>query len=256
MTEQTYKQKSSAIRAAKRALETAPEGATFEIGGEEGAYTFELVMNTPVEPTPAHDPAATMSEVDTISAPLVLASQGPVDDVAQEAVVIEVLEENKALVRPYGDLPEDATELANALTTLATADEDAEGLHQIIEDAGVPFSELRTMTLETAVAYLVKIISDDRAAWDHDFGGKKAPRTRRDPNNLMQTIQVSEKTHASTVEKPCKLVWDIAERMFAANPDTKRKDVLKAAEEAGVAFYTARTQYQQWLAATKASAKK
>jgi hypothetical protein len=59
----------------------------------------------------------------------------------------------------------------------------------------------------------------------------------------------------STVEGPTKLVWAIADEMFAANPDTKRKDVIAAAQARGIAYYTARTQYQQWLTATKASKK-
>jgi len=247
MTEQTntYKQKSSAVRAAKKALETAPEGATYVIDGEEGAYTFKLVMDSAVEPTLAHDPAETMKEPDTISAALDLNSQGPVDDVTQEIVVTEV-SENKGPARPFDYLPE-GEELIVKLTELANTDEDA--IRKIADDAGVPFSELRAMTISTAVEHLAKIIGDDRAAWNHDFGGKKAPAERK-------PSQARDKTHASTVEKPCKLVWDIAEGMFAQNPNAKRKDVLKAAEDAGVAFYTARTQYQQWLAATEALAKK
>lgn len=43
--------------------------------------------------------------------------------------------------------------------------------------------------------------------------------------------------------------WDI----FAASPDMKRKDAIQAAVDAGVAFYTARTQYQKWFTASKAS---
>lgn len=47
----------------------------------------------------------------------------------------------------------------------------------------------------------------------------------------------------STVEHPCKLVWHIADAMKGA----RRKDVLAACVARGVAFYTARTQYQLWL---------
>ncbi len=46
----------------------------------------------------------------------------------------------------------------------------------------------------------------------------------------------------STVESPCRLVWDLADKMAGA----ARKDVIAAAQEKGVAFYTARTQYQLW----------
>lgn len=47
----------------------------------------------------------------------------------------------------------------------------------------------------------------------------------------------------STATGPCRLVWDIAERMEGQ----RRKDIIAACVEAGVAYYTARTQYQMWL---------
>lgn len=62
----------------------------------------------------------------------------------------------------------------------------------------------------------------------------------------------------STVESPCRLVWDLADKMVGA----ARKDVIAAAQEKGVAFYTARTQYQLWrqvqkeMAEREAAAKK
>lgn len=51
----------------------------------------------------------------------------------------------------------------------------------------------------------------------------------------------------STVVSPCKLVWDIAEKMAGS----KRKDIIAACQEAGVAFYTARTQYQKYTEALR-----
>lgn len=51
----------------------------------------------------------------------------------------------------------------------------------------------------------------------------------------------------SRVEKPCRLVWDLADSM----PGARRKDVIAAAEAKGVAFYTARTQYQLWAQVQK-----
>ena len=60
-----------------------------------------------------------------------------------------------------------------------------------------------------------------------------------------------EVVNKSTTERPCKRVWIIADDMLAANPEVKRKDVIAACIAAGVAFYTARTQYQQWLGVRK-----
>jgi len=60
-----------------------------------------------------------------------------------------------------------------------------------------------------------------------------------------------EVSNISTTARPCKKVWIIADEMLAANPLVRRKDVIAACVEAGVAFYTARTQYQQWLGVRK-----
>jgi len=55
----------------------------------------------------------------------------------------------------------------------------------------------------------------------------------------------------STVEGPCRIVWDLCDSMnYTKEGGARRKDVLKAAEEAGVAHYTARTQIQLWRKAT------
>lgn len=62
-------------------------------------------------------------------------------------------------------------------------------------------------------------------------------------------------TNHSTVERPTKLVWHIADEMFEANPEVRRKDVIAECVNRGIAFYTARTQYQQWLSVKKGSAK-
>jgi len=58
--------------------------------------------------------------------------------------------------------------------------------------------------------------------------------------------------HKSQIENPCRVVWEIAGRMLAENPSVKRKDVLAACTAAGIAYYTARTQYQSYLTAVKA----
>lgn len=58
-------------------------------------------------------------------------------------------------------------------------------------------------------------------------------------------------TKASSVILPVKTVWHIADEMFrkaeeAGEPQPRRKDVISECVQRGVAFYTARTQYQQW----------
>ncbi len=52
----------------------------------------------------------------------------------------------------------------------------------------------------------------------------------------------------STVEKPTKLVWSIADEVMKKNPKAKRADILAECDRRGVTYYTARTQYQLWKA--------
>jgi len=59
----------------------------------------------------------------------------------------------------------------------------------------------------------------------------------------------------SAIESPCQFVWQTCEDMKLGQTDgARRKDVLKACTEAGVAFYTARTQIQLWKKAKDAPA--
>lgn len=64
-----------------------------------------------------------------------------------------------------------------------------------------------------------------------------------------------EVKNTSDIERPTKTVWHIADEMSAANPQVRRKDVIAECVRRGIAFYTARTQYQQWLATKNGTAK-
>lgn len=50
------------------------------------------------------------------------------------------------------------------------------------------------------------------------------------------------KLNKSEIERPCDRVWAIADEMKGS----RRKDVIAACVAAGIAYNTARTQYQQW----------
>jgi hypothetical protein len=56
---------------------------------------------------------------------------------------------------------------------------------------------------------------------------------------------------ASSIPKPTKQVWFIADEMVAANPQVTRKEVQAECVKRGIASGTARTQYQAWLTARK-----
>lgn len=53
----------------------------------------------------------------------------------------------------------------------------------------------------------------------------------------------------SDIENPCEYVWTVCENMVPNG--ARRKDVIAYCVENGVAFYTARTQYQLWKKATE-----
>jgi len=61
------------------------------------------------------------------------------------------------------------------------------------------------------------------------------------------------KRRTSVIDNPCRAVWEIADQFKKANGGERprRKDVLEACAQAGIAHYTARTQYQLWLTTQK-----
>lgn len=62
--------------------------------------------------------------------------------------------------------------------------------------------------------------------------------------------RIVDKVNFSTVERPTKAVWHIADELKAAGV-TARKEVIAECERRGIAFYTARTQYQSWFKCQK-----
>ncbi len=62
------------------------------------------------------------------------------------------------------------------------------------------------------------------------------------------TPATETKPRKSTVASPVRQVWAIADSI----PGAKRKDIVAACVEQGIAFFTARTQYQKWNQARRA----
>jgi hypothetical protein len=56
-----------------------------------------------------------------------------------------------------------------------------------------------------------------------------------------------ERLHKSQIENPVKQVRAIADSM----PGARRKDVVAACVAQGIAYFTARTQYQKWRQASR-----
>lgn len=70
----------------------------------------------------------------------------------------------------------------------------------------------------------------------------EAPKAPKPPVEILRK---------SEIENPCQFVWSTADTMSAEG--AKRKDIIDVCVKAGVAFYTARTQYQLWFKAKNAS---
>jgi len=77
----------------------------------------------------------------------------------------------------------------------------------------------------------------------HEWGKEVAPATskgRKEPTRHY--------SNRSTVEGAV----NVSHEIYNSMPDARRKDASAAAVEAGVTFYTARTQYQKWYKARQA----
>ena len=72
-----------------------------------------------------------------------------------------------------------------------------------------------------------------------------APKVAKGTKTAVAPVNVS------TIERPTKAVWHIADEMKAKNPNVRRKDVIAECVARGIATFTARTQYQQWFQVQK-----
>lgn len=78
---------------------------------------------------------------------------------------------------------------------------------------------------------------------------KKAPAKPKAKREGSTYAQMAQNAGASTVESPVQVMWNLCDSM----QDKKRKEVIEAAVNKGIAYYTARTQYQLWLTAFRNS---
>lgn len=81
-----------------------------------------------------------------------------------------------------------------------------------------------------------------------------APAEEQEPPKAETVENHTEKTdgyikETSVVKGACALVHEIAAHMHANHPAVKKADVIEECRKVGIAFGTARTQYQKWLSA-------
>jgi hypothetical protein len=76
------------------------------------------------------------------------------------------------------------------------------------------------------------------------------PQPRADPLRAPIThpapVEAVLRRDRSTVERPVRLMWAIADEMTAANPSVTRREVIAECVRRGVALNTAKTQYSAW----------
>jgi hypothetical protein len=104
-------------------------------------------------------------------------------------------------------------------------------------------------------AFKVKSTDDGRFYWQLVAKADKAKpaakakgvKANAAPVTTLATMREQTAGYLSSIESPCVVVFDLADKMKGA----RRRDVIAAAVEAGVNYYTARTQYQIWYTASK-----
>lgn len=116
-------------------------------------------------------------------------------------------------------------------------------------DNGVMDNENWLEELESRSAMMSEKESDE--AIEHMRARKKQYGCLGCGEDFGPACDLSKGTHViskkSTIDNPCQLVWTIAEDMAGQ----KRKAILEECVKQGVAYNTARTQYQQWRTAVK-----
>lgn len=254
----TYTNKSNAKRAAEAALKAAPAGSTYEVNGEGNSWTFTITEG-PAQA--AHDPAETIK-------------QGHAEDAAAAAGT-EPQAQAEVHV-PFSYLPAAREQIVEVLRNDLTT-ETKELIYRVLNDAGIPVSEIRGMAREVVEEHVLRVIAEDRAAFLKDHGkslpeavreelkatvdstkGKKAAKKAKEPKAPKTNAAPADRRQSSDIESPVKRVWAIADKFLKeVGGDLSkmvRKVVLKACDDEGIAFYTARTQYQRWFTAQKESA--
>jgi len=84
----------------------------------------------------------------------------------------------------------------------------------------------------------------------HFFSGQAASETA---DKRASGVTLDGVRRTSDMKGACRQVWQIADDYVAEHGQAVRKDILQQCDVQGIAYHTARTQYQLWKAATDAS---
>lgn len=95
----------------------------------------------------------------------------------------------------------------------------------------------------------IQKVHEARARQEAERQLNPSPATGTTPGG--KTDRWPDRQKKSRISNPVQFVWALAEEMIKADPTARRKDIINAAIDAGVAGYTARTQYQAWYTAQR-----
>lgn len=103
----------------------------------------------------------------------------------------------------------------------------------------LPFGDNKAIGAEIAAQYA----SEEDSEFDMDKG-MAAADAQANATNVNESEGADPlRPRLSTAERPTKKVWHIADSM----PGAKRKEVIEECVRQGIAYGTARTQYQHWF---------
>jgi hypothetical protein len=121
----------------------------------------------------------------------------------------------------------------------------------VLNDGG----ELETLEDDGGETSSVADVDADEFSAAKDTLGDMQPTVEPVPPVVNETLKADKPDadirRKSEIVRPTKLVWDICDAVRKANPEATRKEILEECERRGIAYYTARTQYQVWKSMQK-----
>ena len=145
---------------------------------------------------------------------------------------------------------DDCLEMISAFINAGEIDETPSEAQSVPEAPETLPEPPATVVIETETTTNNEGVGEDAAEPDLEAEWEKMAAEKAAANPPAKSGK-KPRLNKSNIESPCLFVWNMADSM----PGAARKDVVAACVEAGVALYTAKTQYQQWYTAKKSSPK-
>lgn len=248
----TYKVKSSAVRAAKKEFGDDYASAVDFIENADGSFSYDLKESAVqiqkelevtalivADEAKKDEMKAKKAEIESRKPPFIPAL--PIHSPVAEKTAPAPMESLPAFLQiappAIPAVPNDPTDFPDRTNQLSRADIQHVARHRAQEAA-----------LITAAAEAIEVFGEDELE-------RFAEEQRRAADKIADASVANTdplRPRVSIAKLPTKLVWDIADRMTAAaakenSPAPKRKAVIEECVKQGIAYGTARTQYQHWF---------